>query len=266
MKRTVHLVLFCVLAALPARAADACKPIPGSDALWANPKTRYIFVGELHGTKEAPAIFGDLVCAAFASKRPVIVGVEHAVSEQPALDAFMASSGDAQSAAALKREMVSSGVADGRSSEAYFSMIEAMRDLKVQHRIEKLVAFVGSSESNSNQKMAANIRAAGASIPDSLTLIFAGNVHATKRSVASGFPKGAASYLDASQTISLIVADMGGTGWNCQADGCRVHNMTPTGRGPRGITFGSAWLPGYDGTLSTGTNSTASPPANIQKE
>ena len=129
MMRSLVAAFALMLFALPANASD-CTPIPGADALWAKPDTRFIFVGEIHGTREQPAIFADLVCAAAASKRPIVVVIEHDVSEQPALDRFMASSGDASTVRALLSHPWWSEVVDGRESEAYLALIERLRSMK----------------------------------------------------------------------------------------------------------------------------------------
>ena len=78
-------------ASLHAAALDApaeCRPMPGAEVLWRD-DVRYVFVGETHGTTEAPAAFADLVCAAL-EQGPVTVSVEYPVQMQPTLDAFMA--------------------------------------------------------------------------------------------------------------------------------------------------------------------------------
>ncbi|MFC5388937.1 hypothetical protein U0030_03370 [Brevundimonas bullata] len=51
--------------------ASDCRPIAGAEALWRE-DIRYVFIGETHGTTEAPAAFAELVCAAL-EQGPVTV-------------------------------------------------------------------------------------------------------------------------------------------------------------------------------------------------
>lgn len=79
--------------------SDGCRPVAGSEALWRD-DVRYVFVGETHGTVEAPAAFADLVCAAL-EQGPVVVSLEYPVEFQPTLDAFMEADTEAEARAAL---------------------------------------------------------------------------------------------------------------------------------------------------------------------
>lgn len=257
--RAILISTFLALTAFPTFAADdSCKPIPGAEMLWAKPTTRFILVGEIHGTRETPAIFADLVCAAADGKRPIVVAIEHEVSEQPALDVFMASSGDAIAVRTLLADPDWSGQ-DGRKSEAYLALIENLRRMKAEGRIVGLVAMDPADDSR-DRGMAEHIVAAARGLKSPLMLVYAGNIHMAKTPPRPEIPRGAASYLPENETISILVTDKGGSIWNCQQS-CGVNANNPSTKMPRGITFGSAWLPGYDGELSTGAPSTASPPA-----
>jgi hypothetical protein len=48
-----------------------------------------IFIGELHGSNEAPAAFADLVCEALAKHGHVTVALERPTSEQMTLDEML---------------------------------------------------------------------------------------------------------------------------------------------------------------------------------
>lgn len=91
-----------MIAVLPALlgAAITCTPVPGADQLW-QPTTRWVIVGEMHGTNETPDAFANLVCLAAATGRPVTVALEYSADDQATIDAYLASSGDAQSRATL---------------------------------------------------------------------------------------------------------------------------------------------------------------------
>jgi hypothetical protein len=254
------------LVALPAAGRDAglCRPIRGAGVLWQNPAVRFILVGEIHGTAESPAIFGDLVCiAATATHRPIIAAIEHPVSEQPALDAFLRSSGDVKAQDALRAQDTWTGFQDGRESEAYFALIEYLRGLKAAHRITRVVAF-DPAGGDRDAVMAQNLMTASQAVPSSLTLVFTGNVHAAKVPPDPHFQQGAASMLPLAVTISLVVAMKRGLAWDCEST-CGPHRMGPDSSLARGVFVGTAWLKGYDGTLSTGTPATPSLPAVRQR-
>ncbi len=255
--------------AMAAHAATlpVCGPLPGARALWDRPAVRFILVGEMHGTAETPAIFRDLVCSAASGKRPVVVGLERSTREQKAIDAFMAAANHEAATAALLAERGWHRF-DGRSSRAMLSLLENLRALKLAGRISAVVAFDdwrdGDSQAQGEQRLASALMAAAGHDPDALVMVLVGNLHASKKPIP-GFGSCAfmAMLLPASQTVSLFITDKGGEAWTGQEDGCRPHKQRSTGGGQRGVTLSesAAPLPGFDGVLSTGLTSTASPPA-----
>jgi hypothetical protein len=222
-----------ILAVLPARAA--CRPIPGAERLWSRPGLRFLLVGEMHGTAEAPAIFGDLVCAALAAGRPVVAGVERSAAEQDAINkgSFVAQS------------------SDGRSSRAMLQLVQDLHKMKVA----EVVAFSAEDE----ERMAAALKAAAERHAGALVIALSGNVHASKKMIEGIDYSPMAMLLPADATVSLYVADRGGMAWNCQEDGCGPHALRSSHGERREVSLTS--LAGYDGALSTGTVCTASPPA-----
>ena len=106
-----------------------CKEIPGAGQLWGMPALRFILVGEMHGTREAPAIFADLVCAAGATRRPIVVGIERSPREQDAISAFIASV-DRRGVTRILLSQPGWHSFDGRSSQAMLGLIEKLRAFK----------------------------------------------------------------------------------------------------------------------------------------
>jgi len=263
--------LIAALAALSiaacAQSSPVCQPLPGADALWSKPGVRFILLGEMHGTTEAPALFRDLVCAAAAGKRPVVVGVERSTREQAAIDAFMCGDGHAAAVDALLAERGWGGF-DGRSSRAMLALLEALRTLKLEGRISEVVALDGSRPDDPDaareQRMASALIAAAGRHPNAVVVALTGNVHASKKLI-----EGFGSYpfmpmlLPAAQTISLFVADKGGEAWTEVEGRCGPHKLPSTGGDRRGITLSetTAPFPGFDGTASIGLAATASAPA-----
>src|ERR1051326_5289240 len=95
---------FCILLCSHAETAPHCTPLPGTEQLWSTPALRFVLVGEMHGTKETPAAFGDLVCSATSLKRPIVVGVERPGREQEALDKLMQAGNEEDSTHGLLSE------------------------------------------------------------------------------------------------------------------------------------------------------------------
>ena len=255
-------------AALSLAATMACRPIAGEASLWANPNTHYVVVGEVHGSAEIPALFGDLVCAAHASGRPVVVAVETAESEKAAVDRFIASDGgDAARQAFLGRPIWAGK--DGRSSSAYFELFERLRTLKASGDIAAVVATqptlraAPKSQTESDAVMADRFRAARALYPDALVLVLVGNFHAIKSALTFGQETivPAVADLPPGETISLNVVTRG-VAWNCVgASDCGPHAWQGAEPGTRAIRLGAGELSRYDGEIDVGAPLTASPPA-----
>ena len=265
--------LLAALAALSIAGAGwadslpACQPLPGADALWSRPGIRFILLGEIHGTTETPELFRDLVCAAAAAQRPVVVGLERATREQAAIDAFLARDNHAAATDALLAE---NGwrIFDGRSSRAMLKLLEALRLLKLNGRISAVVAFDDARRDESNaareQRMASALMAAAGRYANALVVALTGNLHASKKLIDGfGSYPFMAMLLPAAQTVSLLAADSGGEAWTQMENGCQPHKLRSTGGDRRGIALSekAAPLPGFDGTASTGLAATASPPA-----
>lgn len=60
-----------------------CAAPPGTALLWKMPDVKFLVVGELHGTREIPKLFGELV------KEPVRVAGMHLVPAERLADAAM---------------------------------------------------------------------------------------------------------------------------------------------------------------------------------
>lgn len=245
-------------------AAFACRPLAGADMLWRRRELQWIIVGEEHGTTEIPAVFADLVCAAKKTNRPIIVALEQAPYTQKDIDAYMASSGDlAARQRFLRSEMWNSPIKDGRTSEAYFLLVERLRQLHMMGAVQRVVAFAATtSDVQAREKeMASNL----ASIPatrDELVLVFTGNIHAATSDVKWGDItfKPAAGWLPPKQTLTLNVRTNGGASWNCSPD-CGPHPENVNRHKPRGVVILKDRRSGYDGYLELGTRTSASSPA-----
>ena len=261
----MRVLLFALfLAAAAPASAQECAAIPGVERLWANPQTRFVIVGEYHGTTETPALLGDIVCHAVARGRPVQVGLEFLESHQPALDRFFAG----RDARYAPGEVFH----DGRNSVAMYALLDRLRRMRAAGAPLGVFAFLRDSERGHNQTpheaaMAAVWRERAAARPDALVLVLVGNLHARKSPgplKLTFLP--AAALLPPESTVSVIGAFTGGSAWICVGTdpqggpACGERTAPPKSpMPPRGVRLESTG--GADGTYSVGVPFTASPPA-----
>jgi len=156
-----------------AEAVSECRPISGVNELWSNPGLRFVLVGEIHGTTEAPAIFRDLVCSTRSLNRPIVAGIERPSDEQEALDKFLAPE---DHAGAVRTLLSENGwdTLDGRSSRAMLLLLEELRELKRKELVSEVVVFdqsrSGESAAQRENYMASALTAAAARHPESLVV------------------------------------------------------------------------------------------------
>ncbi len=146
---------------------------------------RLILLGELHGTRQPPAIVRQLATQ-FASVGPVLVGLEILDSEQPAIDRYLASDGGPRARKQLlagefwQKPVASS---DGRRNADMIGLIDSLRRLRHEGRDVAVLAFDGVLDGSGGSQardvaMAGRIRAAFGRFPRGRMLALAGNVHA----------------------------------------------------------------------------------------
>ena len=253
-------------------AASDCAELAGAREMLA-PGIDYVLVGEYHGTNEMPAIARDIACAASATGRPLVFGVELTPADQPALDRFMRSDGGDAARAAL---LASPGWAEkgGRTTAAIADLIESVRRIGRRHPAT-LVAFDAAPEARGTSAkreaaMAETLAAAQRRVPGSLVVALTGVGHAGKSAWTSFDPPfpAAGQLLPAERTIALAFARPGGQYWGCAAPngdatrGCTAYDMPvrePVA--PRGIRLDKTLRDGFDGVYLPGRSYTASRPA-----
>lgn len=261
--------------AQPAAASFACAEIAGEEKLTAP----LVLIGDLHGTREIPAAFGDLVCHAAAAHRgqTLLVGLEIPTGEQAAIDTFLAGAGDAAAAQALLAgDFWHRDYQDGRSSEAMLALLGELRRQR-QAGLKVVVRGIDPKQYDSpgerDAGMAANVSAAIDAVHPAQTLVLTGNVHTRTLNgypwdaKADYVPMGARLRAQHAGLIALDVKNLGGSAWMCTtADPkeCGPHDLRrreANGPIPR-IELDPAAAPttGYDGALFLGPV-TASLPA-----
>jgi hypothetical protein len=240
----------------------AYTPVPGAADLWSKSSLRWVWVGEMHGTAETPAAFGDLVCDVLAHGKHVTVALE-----QPALNAIVGG-GNVQDAEATLLASVGWKIFDGRSSQALLALLVRLRELKKQYPGLRVAAIDGpayTSELGSrDEAIGQSVRALGDSQPDDLVLVLTGNIHAMKHPFSSY--KTSVMFLPADQVFSLFVTDRGGEAWVMTTAGCGPQaNSNPDRDKTRtfGVYTDSAYAKsGVDGVFALGKQATASSPAD----
>lgn len=257
-----------LLLAAAAPAAQSCTPISGWERVLADDAVRFVILGEVHGSNEMPAVFADAVCLT-AHDRPVVAALELIELDQPAIDAFMASDGGAEAKRALLGAHTWNGpMKDGRSSEAYFRLLETLRQMRQAGRIQSVVAFQAArfdrppTPVEYEKAMAGLVHAAGQSGATVLALV--GNIHAMRTEVPfQGGYIPMAGHLPRAATVTLNLMAHGGESWVCYGgpDTCRASSSpAPSERHPRGVELSGRDDEPYSGVLYLGSPTTASPP------
>ena len=247
-----------------AATAQDCNPVPGVERLWAKPETRFVILGEMHGTAETPVLFADVVCRVAATGRPVPVGIEFPEDEQPAMDRFMQTEGTAYPAPARVHH-------DGRRSEAMLELLNRLRAIRTSRRNVEVFTFVrnstrgpGESQTPHELAMASAWRDQAIAHPGALMVILVGNVHAMKQRPADVPFTPAAALLPPESTVALGTSQPGGAIWACGASDCGPRSTLASGDAlPRGIHLGDG-IGIYDGVFSVGAPFTPSGPASLR--
>ena len=253
MRLPLTALLTCCLAAPTFAAAPDCTSEPSSIAL-DRIDARAIVIGERHGTEQAPALTGQLVCGLLKRGRSTILALERDSAEQPALDRYLRSPGGPEDVQTLLANGAwASQLQDGRNSQAMLKLIEQMRQWRAAgQRVGVLamqseghdIAPLSDDEKRpitgadldrfsaiNDRSMADKVWMTLALHPGYTVVALAGNVHtavASKtraRSLASpSFADVLASYIPI-HVIGLKASD-GGSAWNLSSQGSGAHPVS----------------------------------------
>jgi erythromycin esterase-like protein len=185
---------------------------------------RLVLVGEMHGTREVPALVGQLA-RGWAAPGAVVVALEYPQSESAALQAYVDSDGGA---AARKRLLASPfwnrRLQDGRSSDAMLALIDSVRLQIRGGQAVRLAAFdmteaQSAAGVNRDKAMADNLRAVVQANAGARVIALAGNYHVRQK---DGAPWDAAfrfmaGYLTDLSPYSLRVDAARGSYWGCSS-------------------------------------------------
>ena len=272
----VALLLFSLRTA--GAAAPPCRDITGFDTSLSN--ARGLFVADMHGTVQAPAFVGALVCHLTHAGRGVLLGLELPASEQALLDEFVQSGSADARRNLLAGPFWSRPSQDGRSSQAMLGLLESIHDEIRRGARVTVIALDARPDTGLTGTAAFNAR--DAAMADTLRqhlaaagkgafpVIFAGNVHArkTRGLQFENAPPG----MEDSAPMGYLLRDLrlrhlnidfsGGSLWTCMAPtGCAVHEIGDPGPAIETFTIGPSANPAYDLQYSVGSL-TASAPAS----
>jgi hypothetical protein len=235
-----------------------------------------LLFGEIHGSRELPALFGEAVCSAARAGLPVEVGLEHPRGEQASVDAFLASAGDSSDVGALlAAPFWSRTYQDGRSSRATVALLERLRRLSAAGLPVRVFLFdldPGDDRTARDEKMAENLAAHVRERPEAIVLALTGEVHAWTSLGAPWNPafRPMGWHLEQAgiRVRSLGRATPAGTVWICTSaatSDCGERETGATTALPSGRAEGIELLPeeaerGYIGLYGVPTLE-ASPPA-----
>ncbi len=191
---------------------------------------RLLLVGEMHGTREPPAMLLQLATD-YAASGPVLVGLEIHASEQSAIRRYLGSDGSAGEQLRLRAGefwQVAPAHNDGRRNREVLDLIEGMRDLRATGRDVAILAIdVGKRGSSDSQArdlvMAKRVRVAFKHLPRGRMLVLTGNVHTMREKPGFAPPEmqdPMGSYLIDLSPFAVNVSARTGQFWACMGDRC----------------------------------------------
>lgn len=216
-----------------APASDSTSTLSGLDLLLkAVGGHRLVLLGEIHGTRETPALVGELVDKVSAGGNKAILGLEIVAQDQAGVDRYLHSAGrPLDRAALLSGSHWRDPAHDGRDSAAMFDLIESVRSLGEQGRDIEIVFFDPGDVDDRDRGMADNLRAAIARARQARVLVLTGNVHAMTAAPPWEMFDGG-KRIDPPMTAGRLLADLhpfsidieaaAGNAWTCTGT-CGVH-------------------------------------------
>jgi hypothetical protein len=139
-----------------------------------------LLIGEQLGSNEVPAMVGHLVCQAASTGLTVVLGLSLPATEQPKVEAYLASpGGPADQDTLLEGRFWTRPYQDGRSSRAVMDLIDRARSLRAAGLRVTVVAYDTDTASGSERDRAQ----AGVWLkrrqeqPHEVHIVLAGNTH-----------------------------------------------------------------------------------------
>jgi hypothetical protein len=241
-----------------------------------------VMLGEVHGTREAPAFLERVVCSIAVTGRSVVLALEYPHREQSAVDAFLDNrdvDASAAEAALLRTGFWSAVPGDGRESQAWLTVLHDVRAWQRQKLPITVVAYDQESttqrpttpEQGQEHGEAVNAEFLSSVLQKeqgrAFVVIYSGNVHAMKSKGVPGLPgyeslEPTGYLLRNWDLLHLNMATTGGMAWFCSSEAdCGPHwtlsRTVPPEPGTIRLGYPTA---AFDGVYGVGPI-TASPPA-----
>ncbi len=262
----------------PASQAPECgTPVEGAGPLLA--PGHVLLLADPLGTRELPTAALRMLCEATARGLPVTLALSLPASEQPLLDAYLASAGQPQDLQTLLNESPfwRRTYQDGRSSGAMLWLVEQARRLRASGQDLALVAFdAEKAQGNAREaEMAKNLLGHQQGRAQAWTLVLAGGTHVRTAGVSwdsDYVPLGARLAQALPSVRALDVGFQRGTQFSCRYNvwdevECNLFAISPTKEVRQkpdtasGVhLFAQPLAEGFHGRLYVGALS-ASPPA-----
>ena len=264
----------CAAAAPAVGGAATCKRISGIAPVL---QAAGAFVGDMHGTVQAPAFVEALTCHLLSSGYAVVLALEYPSNQQRFLDAFLHSHATDPERALLASPFWNRPTQDGRTSRAMLQLLDWIRGQIAGGARVRVLAFgwlpsgglSGTAGFNARDAaMAARLRQELSGLtPGEFPIIFTGNVHArkTKGLPFSNAPPGAANAeplgyrLRDLPYLHMNISDDGGSVWACFGK-CGLHHFGKAGPAVSAFSIRLSSDPAYDLEYFVGSL-TGSPPA-----
>jgi hypothetical protein len=193
-------------------------------------KPRFVVFGEVHGTQEAPYVFGEIVKSLSNEGKRILVAVELFSCDD---DHFQQVWNTEHKHFAERLTAKGwSGGKDGVRSVAMLKMLTELHEYKSKGGLISITAFNGPKNEQQEQLFYAKRTAGGHEIAQArniidtaekatfdYVMILVGNVHASKTMIdlnATRYLPMAAHLSNNGKVISLNMASAGGSSWNCQ--------------------------------------------------
>lgn len=195
--------------------------------------SRLVVIGEMHGTREIPALVGELADR-YSRQGPLLLGIEMSRTEHEALRRYLASPlPDVPRLSARAAWQKPREANDGRRSMEMLALIEVMRTLRARGRDVAVLPFDvdqgGNGAEARDHAMADYLRTAYQALPHGRLLVLTGNVHAMrhKPSYCRQCQTPMTSYLQDLAPFSVSVVAERGSSWGCAAR-CGPVPVAPT--------------------------------------
>ncbi|MEP5611633.1 MAG: hypothetical protein ABJP45_05255 [Cyclobacteriaceae bacterium] len=248
MKPVKHFFILAISVICFSSCTETCNPIPGAAPFLT--AGQVILLGEIHGTREGPALVEQIACNALGKNLRVTIGLELPQSDQPHVDEYLRSTGSIQARRTfLSLNFWSRDYQDGRASQSIFQLIESVRLARRNGDSVDIVFLDDEESSNRDLVMANRLLEDIKSYPNNFFVALTGNLHNIISEGSGRMGSYVIDRLGKKKVTSLKQSYPGGSAWICLAGGdCGPVDLRGHGEGQIGIFINNA-MDNYHGTV-----------------